>query len=547
MQAGAEAGERKHADLTGLLVEFARARKGLSFYAEGHAARADLVDRAWMAWQLGIQRAGAIELVCEADGLRFAGGEEPMRSAPLDELQQALSDRAVETLRFDSSMTRDAFAALLDLLGRPPEYVSNCGGLGPALATRCDHGIRINGGPAEHGSAPGSTATPVTSLGAGLLVSTRDLVSRPGLLESDEKPEIDDDPLAAPAHDEAAETLRRQLVELDRTTEEGRYAEGVRQICQRAVVLFDEGRSDDIYRAVLVLADHAVGEGGRSALQALAAHDALSQLCHGGALDDLIDRACSTEGRHSVRASRVLLQHGPDAAERVLARVVAEVDPDRLAQLRAILMALGEHAGRSLEHTLDEAPAAHASVAARLCGDSQNPALIPALARSLRRDAPALRRAAVSALVQIGGRPSGDALLNEISRNDPELVRVCGHGLGQLGEDRFVLPLLAALDRAERRGDASLAGDLVRDLGRLGSDRAVPRLASMLRRRRLLARAPKLQLQMRALETLAALPGREARRTVEWTAKQGPRGLRNHAKSLLADDEPAGDDSRLAD
>ena len=91
-----------------------------------------------------------------------------------------------------------------------------------------------------------------------------------------------------------------------------------------------------------------------------------------------------------------------------------------------------------------------------------------------------------------------------------------------------------------------LAADLVRDLGRLGSDRAVPRLASMLRRRRLLSRAPKIELQMRALETLAALPGREARRTLEWTAQQGPRSLRDRARSLLVT-EPAGDFTVRAD
>ena len=36
-----------------------------------------------------------------------------------------------------------------------------------------------------------------------------------------------------------------------------------------------------------------------------------------------------------------------------------------------------------------------------------------------------------------------------------------------------------------------------------------------------------------ALETLAELPGREARRTVEWTAQSGPRSLRQRARALL--------------
>jgi hypothetical protein len=545
-QADPEQGQRSVADLMGLLVELARARKGLSFYEEGHAARADLIDRAWMAWHLEIQRAGEVEIVCDAQGLGAPGIDRLPTSGTLDELHSALLERRVESIRLEPSVTRNAFAALLDLLGRPHEYTLHCGGVGPALATRCDDGIVINGAVVARPSA-GDLAPPShTSLGAGLLVSTRDLVSRSDAPEDTEKPDLDADPLLAPAHDEAGEELRRMLGSLDGASGDDAYTELAQRASERAAALFERGQHEDAYRAVLVLADHAVGEGGRSARQALAADAACKQLCQGSVLDDLIDRACSTEGGRSVRASRVLLQLGDAAASRVLGRIIHDDDPARAGQMRAILMALGEHGRMGLERALAESPPAQAAIAARLCGDGQNPALVPALARALRRDSTTLRRAAVAALAHIGGTEAGNALLNELSRDDAELVRMCGRGLGLLAEDRFVLPLLAALDRAERRGDAALAADLVRDLGRLGSDRAVPRLASMLRRRRLLARGPKLALQMRALETLAELPGREARRTVEWTAQQGPKGLRDHARSLLAGD-PGSDDGPAAD
>lgn len=532
-QADGEPGARSVADLTGLLVEFARARKGLSFYEEGHAARVDLIDRAWMAWQFEIQRSGALEIVCDPHGLRAPGMACLPASSTLDELLHALRLRQVESIRLEATVTKNAFAALLELLGRPAEYTLHCGGLGPALATRCDDGITINGATGTRERDALIQTSPRTSLGAGLLVSTRDLRSRRDAADSLEKPELDAEPLLAPAHDEAGETLRLMLVSLDGASEDDAYGQLAARACARATALFERGRLDDAYRTALVLADHAVGEGGRSARQALMADDACKRLCQGGVLDDLIDRACSSDGARSVRASRVLLQLGDGAASRVLHRIMHDDDPGRAGQLRAILTALGESGRTGLERALSEAAPTHAAIAARLCGDGQNPALVPALARCLRRDSPLLRRAAVSALAQIGGREAGDALLNELGRDDPDLVRACGRGLGLLGEDRFVLPLLAALDRAERRGDAALAVDLVRDLGRLGSDRAVPRLAAMLRRRRLLARGPKLELQMRALETLAELPGREARRTVEWTAQQGPRSLRDHARALL--------------
>lgn len=537
--AGGGGGQRTAADLTGLLVELARARKGLSFYDEGHPARNDLIDRAWMAWQLELQRAGAIELACDGPTLSATGEAPLLPAGPVDEVRDTLAEREVETLRIEPQVTREAFTALLDLLGRTADYVASCGGLGPALATRCDRGIVVNGcAPAPETPAAAATATTPTSLGASLLVSTRDLVAKPeaGGQPDEEKPELDEAPLRAPAHDDEGETLRRTLVRLDDETGDDAYAELAGHVAERATLLSRSERHDDVYRVVLVLCDHAVGDGVRSVRQALTAHETLARLCRDGVLDDVIERACSSDGARSVRASRALLQLGEDAADRVLEQVVSgDAGPERTAQLRAILTALGTHAVRGLERALAEAPAAHATAAAQLCADSQNPALVPALARSLRRPEPALRRAAVAALTRIGGEEAGDALLNEITRDDAELIRTCARGLGKLGEDRFVLPLLAALDRAERRGDAALAADLVRELGRLGSDRAVPRLASMLRRRRLLARAPKIELQMRALETLAALPGREARRTIEWTAQQGPRGLRDRARALLGD------------
>ncbi len=549
----AEPPARTFADATGLLVELARACKGLSFYAEGHAARADLVDRAWMAWRLEVQRAGSLDLECEADGLRIAGLDELFTPAAIDELHHALRERDVHALSLGEEVTRESFTALLELLGQAPDYVARSGGFALALAQRSDRGIGVNGQPPGGDARIGGAETAATSLGASLLVSTRDLVHRDaahraatGQGEGD-KPVLDEDPLGAPAHDEEGEALRHELVKLDGISDDEAYEQLGLRLLESALEAFARGRADDGYRTVLVLSDHAVGEGGRSARQALLAHETAQALCTGTALDEIIDRACASDVTRSVRASRVLLQLGEPAAERVLARITDEPHDGRAGQLRAILMALGDHAQAPLERALRDGGLRVAATAAKLCGDTQNPSLVPALVLGLRRPDPPLQRAVVSALTQIGGIQAGDALLAEVGRADSQVVQACCHGLAQLGEDRFVLPLLAALDRAERRGDTELAVELVRALGRLGSERAVPRLASMLRRRRLLARSARLELQTRALETLAELPGREARRTVEWTARSGPRGLRGRAKSLLGRADVHEDEETAAD
>lgn len=526
-------------DVTGLLVELARACKGLSFYAEGHPARADLVDRAWMAWRLEMQRAGALTMRCEADGLRVDGIDALLTPAAIDELHVALRARRIESIVLGEGTTRESFRALLELLGQAPDVVAQRGGVAVALAQRCNHGITINGvSPSKNPNGASSSSTH-TSLGAGLLVSTRDLVHREGRgqaggeAQDQRKLELDDDPLLAPASDATSESHRRDLVALDASSDDEEYERLALHVLERALAQFAEGRMDDGYRAVLVLADHAVGEGGRSARQARLADETSQALCSGAALDEIIDRACSSDVTRSVRASRVLLQLGTGAAERVLARLIEADQAAHPAQLRALLMALGDHARPGLERALSQGTPRAAALAARLCGDTQNRALVPALAVGLRRDDAATQRAVVGALAQIGGQAAGDALLIALARPDPALVHICCQGLAALGDDRFVLPLLAALDRAERRGDGELAVELVRALGKLGSERAVPRLASMLRRRRLVARGQRTELQARALETLAELPGREARRTVEWTAQSGPRSLRQRARALL--------------
>ena len=302
---------RTVADVTGLLVELARACKGLSFYAEGHPARADLVDRAWMAWRLEVQRAGALEVECEKEGLRVAGLDDPLTPAAIDELHLALRDHGVETLLLTPDATRESFNAMLELLGQPPDYVAQCGGLAVALAQRSDRGIGVNGQPPGGDLVPGSSDATATSLGSGLLVSTRDLVSRGGASAAGEgaeasdaeaeKPVVDDDPLAAPAGDAEAETMRRDLITLDGLTDEAAYERLALHVLETALAAFGAGRADDGYRATLVLSDHAVGEGGRSARQALLAHETCQALCTGAALDAIIDRACASDVTRSVR------------------------------------------------------------------------------------------------------------------------------------------------------------------------------------------------------------------------------------------------------
>lgn len=651
--------ERTAADLASLLGEVTRALKGLRFYEGENPARRDLLDRAYLAVRVELERSGDLEIELDDPGFRAVGTDGTVGRERLRELVEALTEHELERVRLTPELGRKGFHLLLELLAEEPRRLASRGGLVGALSSAEDTaGIALPGmrpvvatGPAARDDAPvardapvatvaagadddpndttqpmGATAPPgdaagadaataargapgdrlgpseaddesepdldlwagedpppldtdeasAASLGSALLVGSRlelEDVALPGRgaptplaslpdpaggpardaweegraasaepvgangagFEDFTKPTLEEDPLSAPASSEADEALRRTLVALDGCTDDERYEELAAGVAAEAIRLADEGYRDATYRAVLVFADHAVGMGGRSGRQALASQERLEALCRNGRLGAVMDRACDPEGSVSIRAAQVLLQLGGRAVAPLLDRLVSERDDARAAQIRSIVIALGERAAPVVVAAIRGDDPRRARVAVRLAGELQSSHLVPTLVAQVDgAAAPDLRRDALRSLARIGGPKASDAVRRALSSQRTAVAETAAVCLGEMGQRSSVRPLMDRLDDAVAAGEVDLARCIVGALGALGAEEAVPKLVALVERRSLFQRSIARSLRVPALEALGRLPGREAWRAVERAARHRDGRTRQVAERILA-------------
>ncbi len=537
-----EWGERNATDVTSLLVELSRVLRGVGFHEEGDPARVDLLDRAYLAMHVELERAGPLQIRVASDRFHIEGLPDEIGPGVMNDLANALVQRGVERLALTPDVSREAAHALIDLLDRDPHKLEQGGGFERALAARCDTGILINDrGHQGRGAGRSLGSTPAlatASLGSSLLAPTRSLLGCPSSTDEageQSKPTLEEGPLEAPASEERGERLLFRLIELDRCADDDAYAELAGHIVDWATEVFDHGLADECYRATLVLADHAVGEGGRSGVQARRASEACARLVDGERLDDLIDRACSMQTARSIRATQVLLLlGGAHVVPSIFERLLLEEDAERAAQLTAIIITLGEGSSQTLETCMAGSNERHARLAARLAGELQSPGMVPALVHALDSQWTGLRREAARALVHIGGDDAADALIGALSSERTGLAEEAALCLGHMGCERAVDPMMTALDRALRLGTTIRARELIRALGLLGNDRAVPHLIGLVERRALLRRREWREVKLAALSSLDQLGGEGARLALERIARCRDDQLRVRAQRLLA-------------
>lgn len=552
--AGSAWSERTSADLSMLLVEWGRALKGLAFYAPGNLARKDVIDRAFLAWQIELERGGPVEIHIETDGFRGADIHGRIGAPHLDELGAALRGCGVHTIAFAPELSRDAFRVVLEGLASSDRDTSLTEQLREAGAV----GITINGesptpaaAAAEPAEAPDEDSWPTTStgsagpitnasLGSSLLGPTREFAAEPeqpiaGLPEhfaEEIEPILEDDPLEAAA-DATAHGLVAALREIDQTSDDDFYCAQAGEIVDEAIRLSQRGLADEAYRAMLVFSEHAGGEGGRSGTQLRRALEALGDLAQGPRLEDLIARACAPIGASGVRAAQVLLQLEGRAMPPLLDALATETDGDRAGRLSSIVLALGEAAVPALERAIHGGPGVRARRAVQLAGELQSPRLVETLLAVLAGEPAQLRKEAARALVHIGDDAALGALIEGLESPVEDLPTIAATHLGLLGDARALPPLLRALDRALSRSDQALAREVIRALGQLGAEGAVPKLVALLERRSWLRRKAHRDLKLAAVAALERMPGREAQRALHRAAGNPDPRVRARVQQIL--------------
>ena len=527
---------RTPADYTSLLLELARAQRGFVYYPETDARRRALADRAHRAIASELARGGPIDLACATDGgdPRFsalpAGAAEPIAidaTGPLRDLASTWTRHGVARIQLDAALTVTALGALLDALGRPVEGSPDVPGLVRRLSSRDARGLRLNDlDAAEPAARPALSSTPLRA---------RASISPHATPASDaEKPDLADAPLEAAAHDETGERLRARLIELDATIDDDAYHARLLDIAAWSEELWRGGHRDDCFRAMLVVADHAIGAGGRSERQARAAAETFDDLALGDPLDDLIHRATAPDSI-GIRAAQLLLHLGEKAVPAILSRLALESDEGRAGPLRALILTQGETALAALLDAIRSQDPARVRLGIRLAGELQNPLVLPALLNVLRSPERPPRLEAIRSLGVIPGEESLAALRGALSADDDEVAACAAHALaGRIGAE-VVAPILDLLESSVQDGRTPLACGLVQALGRVGDERAVPRLCALLDRKPLLRRAHWHSIQLVAIDALASLPTREARRCIERASRHATQSIRARALEVLDD------------
>lgn len=546
-------------DATSLLLELARAHRGFGFYDETSSQREALCDRAYRALSSEIHRAGPVEFLVETNGLRLQEFIQCVEThGVLGEFEAALRRHGLIRLHFDESLAPTALHGLFDQLVRSPERFGTDADFARTLAARDTSGISLNEDkldsacevrslnetPLRAAATAGSnwteeaqtkrtqTRVPVPSPAPSCASQDTDDTDTIPTPDSNAPHGIDADPLASPSRADRGERLRARLIELDLTHDDETYRARASEIVVWAEELSNEGFLDDCYRAEVILADHAVGHGGRAEAQARVAAASFSALAEGPRLADLVERAACSDA-HPVRPAQMLLQLGDAAAPVILQRLFREDGGPRTEALEALMMTLGESALPPIVEAIRAQDDRCAQIAIRLAGRIQSPMVLPTLIDALQSSALGRRVDAIHALSFLPGEASKQALESALQSDLEEIAVAASQAVATNDGIDAVPTLLDALDVSLRSYRTQLSRSLIEVLGRLGDERAVPRLSAALERKPMLRRAHWHAAQLAAVDALAVLPTKEARRSIERAALYGAPPIQARARARL--------------
>ena len=564
---------RTIADVCATLVELGRTLKGWSFYACGHGARRELLDRSWRALRGELRRNGPLALEMRRGAFWLVGSDVAIGSGRVEDLARQLEERAVRSLVFEADLDADTLSAFLDTLITAPEALAADGGFEAIFYDGSRRGLQVNqanwrnllaraqfAAPepapddvpilavtpiAEEVAAieevPAPEAVPILDEGPvvemgddeldfeDLPVARGDITAPIDLLEELGPVGIDESPLDAGPKVASALALLERLRELTECDDDHRYRDLVRQVVYAAQELVAQGIADEGYRALLVLAAHAGDDAKRSFAQRESASEGLAQLAHGAALEDLVKRACDAGADTNLHATSVLRELGSRCVPRILDQLELEMDSERRERLTGVLLAMGEEVSPSLAEAIATGSKRRQRLALRLAGETQNPRLVPNLREAMLDGHDDVAREATHALLRIGDVSSLEALAEGLTSPRASIAGFAAYSLGSSGRVLAVAPLANALGRALAAHDLARAREFVRALGRLGRAEAAQPIAAILAHGGFFQRRKLRDLKLAAITALSGLPGREAADALARAARSSDAQLRQPA------------------
>ena len=213
---------------------------------------------------------------------------------------------------------------------------------------------------------------------------------------------------------------------------------------------------------------------------------------------------------------------GEPMAQHLLGRLGGEQDRTRRGRLVEAIRSLGPAALPSLRETLGTPAWYLVRNALTLLGDLGDAGTLPAIVPLLRHPEPRVRRTAVRALWKLGGPTAEPHLVARLKDTDAETLQEILFALGQMRSEAALGPLAEMAQ--DKRIVERIRLQVVAALAHIGSPKAIPLLAELLRRKGFFGGAEPLALRLAAARALAVLPAPEARAQLQRLLEAEPKG-----------------------
>jgi len=226
---------------------------------------------------------------------------------------------------------------------------------------------------------------------------------------------------------------------------------------------------------------------------------------------------------------------GPPATDALKAHLETDAVTPGRTRATAIIRQYGARAVSRLNSVVGSNAWAAQRNAAELLGEIGAPEGVPLLQPLLRgRDARVIT-AAVRALSNIRDPAAARAVHTVLRAATGDQRRAVVDALVAQRDARVVPVLVRIIDESEPFGaDHAIVLDAIDALTRVGDDQAVPALATLMRRKKLLARKKGRALKERSLAALRAIKSPAAEGAIQDAAKTGDRLLRKLARAAEA-------------
>ncbi len=536
-----------------VLAALRRSARDLAFYPSGHPALTKSLERVTAQLRPLAEVEDPLSLTITREGITHYLGELGKGNPTVKSFGAELFLCQVRRIHFGKHFTADELRAFLSLVGMEPKKVLLQGGPETILAAANARNIQVNalrfqavggdevGEPGGTGMGAGgqdlveavapaqgeemqegpTQAAELTSEGGELIGGTGAKVDR--VLQADNAPVvIEEETLSLEeilARLEVAEGLdyRRLARRLDLVARNAMMQSDAEQFLRIAKAVTrhrdDPARLDDIR---------------------LAAAQWLEGMVEAGCLDFLVDRLCQKETAYHEEIEEVLGALGEMAVDALLQRLALEESMSGRRRLLAAIVRQGDISLPQILRGLQDDRWFVVRNMATILGELGRESALEPLSHQLHHPDRRVRREVAFAVAKIGGRLAPRLLRECLADADPGVRQAAVAFLGA-ARDHLALQRLMAMAE-ERPRDAEeheLRKAAIQALGQLGSSRAVPVLARLMRRGFWWRRAETDEIRITAAAALGLLGGPEAVKALE-RAKGGGGRVAEACRQALA-------------